>query len=180
MWSGSGFFISYSLTQFIHRRGMNLAARGWNLRPPYCTNTHTHTWSYIQCSVVNISHSYLENKERPYMAKLCVCVCVPQQFYIHSSKQAMTKRARMCKHTDAQNRTFCVHPQKMCSSLEALAKHSAVKLIVLKTSVHFLLCKKPIPSNPLKHILTLNNFLKPFWSISTPMCKHANLHEEVS
>jgi len=49
----------------------------------------------------------------------------------------------------------------MCSSLEALAKHCAVKLIVLKTTVHFLLCKKPIPSNSLKHILTLNSFLTP-------------------
>lgn len=48
--------------------------------------TRTHTQSYIQYSMVNISHSYLpyplwENKERPYMAKLCVCVWASTVLY---------------------------------------------------------------------------------------------------
>lgn len=44
-----------------------------------------------------------KQKEALYGRALCLCVCVwsyvPQHFYIHGSKQAMTKRARMSKQT---------------------------------------------------------------------------------
>ncbi len=133
-------------------------------------HTHTHSDIYILLYSKNLSFISTPSTLRKQRESLKLCVHVPHKFYIHGSKQAMTTRARKCKHTDAQNRTPCVHPQKMCSSLEALAKHCSVKLIVLKTSVHFLLCKKPTPSNPLKHILTLNNLLKPCWSIDVLTC----------
>ncbi len=163
-------FLYFLFAHSIHppEREMNWAARGWNLRPPYYT--HTHTVIYILLYSKNLSFISTPSTLRKQRESLKLCVHVPHKFYIHGSKQAMTTRARKCKHTDAQNRTPCVHPQKMCSSLEALAKHCSVKLIVLKTSVHFLLCKKPIPSNPLKHILTLNNLLKPCWSIDVLTC----------
>ncbi len=168
VWLGSGFFISYSLTPFIHRRGRWTEQQGAGIWDHH--TTHTHTVIYTLQYSKNLSFISTPSTLRKQIESLKLCVHVPHKFYIHGSKQAMTTRARKCKHTDAQNRTPCVHPQKMCSSLEALAKHCSVKLIVLKTSVHFLLCKKPTPSNPLKHILTLNNLLKPCWSIDVLTC----------
>lgn len=163
VWLGSGFFISYSLTPFIHRRGRWTEQQGAGIWDHHTTHTHTHSHIYI---AVNISSIHSEKTKRDPKA---VCAYALKVLYPRFKAGHDNKSQRLQTHRRSEQNALR-SPQKMCSSLEALAKHCAVKLIVLKTSVHFLLCKKPIPSNPLKHIFTLNNLLKPCWSIHVLTC----------